>query len=237
MHQTQHQIYCSLVDHVAEEPVREVLKGIWSLPFVADTIESCCGHVILEQSSMQYKPLSKKPLSPDDKRWYRKNPRLGILYYLDQELTPQLVKERDQFRNDLKTVHLNSDYGILQFNQVTNHISSGDHSSGSAAGFSLPEEFRLRGQYLHESYHSTFVMEEKTKEAVLKTEQVFAQFWVDIATVIQQFNPAVEITPLIKPNFRQKIDWSNWKCTHWQAFLPEDQQAAYRRLQQQFSGF
>lgn len=231
MHQTQHQIYCSLVDHVAEEPVREVLKGIWSLPFVADTGESCSGHVIKQRDlhTPYYAPRTNSSQINLEKSWYRKNPHFDIFYFLDQNL----VEERDRFREELKSIKLNSDYGVLQFDHVSNHISSGDHSSGSAAGFSLPEEFRLKGQYLHESYHSTFVMEEKTINAVANTEKLFAQFWDEITTIIKQFNPTIELKSAVGTDFRHSINWSNWKCTHWPAFLPPEQQAAYRRLLEQ----
>ena len=135
MDETQRQIYCSLVTRCAEEPVREVLKGIWSLPFVADTIESCSGHVVVERDLMQrYDKLSEKNI---EKLWYRNNPQLEILYSLDTHY----AAKRDEFREKLKGIQVESEYGVLAFDDVRESVWPGDHTSGSVAGFSLPERF------------------------------------------------------------------------------------------------
>ena len=29
-----------------EEPIREIVNALWELPFVVDTNEACCGHIV-----------------------------------------------------------------------------------------------------------------------------------------------------------------------------------------------
>jgi len=188
-------LYYTRLDYV-EDPLIEIMQGLWSLPFVVNTLGSCCGHIIanntilIGRSAEEWERISRLD-SPLAKRWYLHQAELGIEYSLDSSL----VSERSIFAESLRKVRVADGETII-------YLDGGiKHYSGSFVNPNLP--------VIQENYWAVIPNGSMTEEYVLKVERLLTEFWSKVAGVIRKHNPKVDFSSRER-DYRRIINWANW---------------------------
>jgi hypothetical protein len=193
--------YEGLIRNV-EEPIREIVRAVWHLPFVRDTGYMCCGHVLKEvgfefgTSGQELRPVYEP---------YVHRVQFEIAFEPDEELQGEV----EAFKAGLIAVLANHDGREMRFNRVwgrgrANRLySSGEeplhqHWQGNA---DIPDlnEYGPNGL---------------SNEELESYEPLLIEFWEQVAAVVRQFAPDAEIGPIAGRSFRQMINWVDWGCRY-----------------------
>lgn len=185
--------YEKLTDKL-EEPIRDIVRGIWGLSFVEDTGYCCCGHVVAFNHD-GFRFSSELTSENIGQHWYLHRAMLEIEYSLD----PRLAGRRDQFREDLKEVQAVKGNRNLTFNNVSNYEKDTDQRCKKRPYKTLLEH-----------YNATVSDGERTLDFVLETEELLTGFWEGVSEVVKKYNPTVSIAPIAGKNFRKTINWAHW---------------------------
>lgn len=173
-----------------EEPIREIVNALWELPFVVDTNEACCGHIVTTdylKSDSRYKKIRQGLY------WYPHGIRLGVDFSLDDELKEQA----EAFRKDLSSIDV--DIGL--------------RVSEAVRGYRTLDGKQIK--VLHTYYDSTFPdrdlqpPSENVREFVKVTQDKLIDFWEAFARVVSNYNPQVQFSLIKDKNFLKIIDWAD----------------------------
>ncbi|MBI4153363.1 hypothetical protein HY497_02470 [Candidatus Woesearchaeota archaeon] len=182
--------YRKRILHNIEEPIREMIGALWELPFVIDTNEACCGHIVTtndRKSLGRYKQLRRGLY------WYPHGIRLGIDFSLEDGLKEQGAA----FRKDILDIG----------------VGIGLYASESERGYRSIEGKTAR--VLHVWYYSAFPKmdieppESGIDEYIGAAHARLVAFWEAFAHVIRKYSPDARISPIEGKDFMEIIDWAD----------------------------
>ena len=170
-----------------EEPIREIVDGLWGIDFVVDTGFTCCGHITADNNSLY-----------SDGRKLNGYPHRAMLeLYLSRDA--ELAEKRDKFRADIRRVRVACDGRVLGFDNVFE--AEREPWPGSS----------IRETALYCSYNATIEEDkELTDQRALQTEALLADLWESVADIVREHNPEAQIGHIKGKNFREVINWAHW---------------------------
>jgi hypothetical protein len=177
-----------------EQPIRQIVRGIWHMPFVVDTGHTCSGHML--QTSYKGK-LTQEQLSRAHP--YPHDARLEIFYSLDE----RLEAERDSFRDELKDVRAHAHGRELSFNEMRAYPTS-EYSRCSAREGETPT-------MLYEGLFADFEPVKQDIKTVYEIEDLLEQFWEQVRVVVAKYSELDDVPRVKDPDFRNLITWDTWK--------------------------
>lgn len=180
--------------HLIEEPVRDIVRALWTLPFVEDTGHSCSGHgLALWNDAFR-----------QGEEWYPHRATLEIFYSKE----PEHIPARERLREALKGVRIEYQGRVLDF------------AEGTWAYERMPGAMPfIKKPLLWERYETATPDGPETIEHLVETEELLTRFWEDVANVIRPFTPSVDIGPIRGKDFRKVVDWDYWQNCFPEAFL------------------
>lgn len=173
-----------------EEPIREIVDALWGLPFVVDTNEACCGHIVTND---YWKSDSRYGKIRQGLYWYPHGIRLGVDFSLEEGLK----EAAGTFRKDVS--HIDVDIGL--------------RVSESERGYKTVDGRQIK--VLHVFYDSTFPdrdlepPNEDVHQFVKETQDKLIDFWEAFAHVVASYNSQAQISPIKDKNFLKIIDWAD----------------------------
>lgn len=169
-----------------EEPIRQIVRAIWDLPFVRDTGFTCSGHLL----SQPDQATGRGRVGPYG--WHLHRAMLELAFSSDETLR----EERDSFRNDLRKVRVETGGLVLCFDDSYSHEDAFRPYSREAEP-NLRENFNAR---LPESLPEDLALVEPV-------EALLTDFWEEVAGVLRRYHPQVKIDPIHGKNFRKITNW------------------------------
>ncbi len=171
-----------------EEPIREIIDALWQLPFVVDTSESCCGHIVTndwDRSAAEYEPLRQGLY------WYPHGIRLGIDFSLEEELKQKV----DAFKSDISAIlpSINTTFSLFEQKYRTLDGNILNVARATYYGNFPPRDFIPPVTHVDEFIHAT--------------QSRLIGFWESFAQIVREYNPSASISPIADKNFNQIIDW------------------------------
>ncbi len=173
-----------------EHPIREIVNSIWELPFVVDTNEACCGHIITndyERSLASYDPIRRGLY------WYPHGICLGVDFAEEEGLKEKAA----EWGKDL--VAVGKDIGVRVWESLRDyHIREGE-----------------RRKVLHMRYDSEFPPRAfippvtGIEEYIEGAHERLIRFWEAVAEIQRRYNPDTKIEPINGRDFLQIIDWAD----------------------------
>lgn len=169
-----------------EEPIRELMLGLWQLPIIVDTDTSCCGHIVSDRVLKSY---GDRVSSPKERFWYPQGLQLGVAFSLESALKGQVEEFREQMLTIGKDIELYLDESERGYRDLDGRVQ--------------------RVQQVH--YASEFPEKgfQKPKKdfnrSIQRKHDRLIRFWEAVAGIIRQHNSFVHIPPIADKDFTKVI--------------------------------